>query len=216
MRISHRYRFVFFANPKTGSSTVRQFLDPFSDVRPARNYRERTPENPFYPHMPPVEAREWFRRFGWDFDGYTKFVFVRNPWDRLVSLYEHIQRTGAAAPPFAEWIHAVSPGGSSDGEEWERWRRFGSDSLERFVKDEEGGILVDKVIRLEDIDRDLVPFLIRVGLPLDPATTVQHRNRRSVDRPYTAYYDASSVAHVRDLYRYDIVNFDYDFGQPER
>ena len=56
MRISHRHRFVFFANPKTGSSSVREVIDPYSDVCPPRNYAMRTSENPFYPHMPPAEA----------------------------------------------------------------------------------------------------------------------------------------------------------------
>ena len=79
MRISHRYKFIFFANPKTGSSTVRQFLDPFSDVRAVINYQHITPENPFYPHIPPKETRDLFQQFGWDFNGYTKFVFVPKP-----------------------------------------------------------------------------------------------------------------------------------------
>jgi hypothetical protein len=214
MRISHRHRFVFFANPKTGSSSVRRFLDPLSDVRPVRNYLERTAENPFYPHMPPAEARVWFRRFGWDFNGYTKFVFVRNPWERVVSLYEHVRRSGAAVPPFDEWVYTVRPYGLGDGAPWERWRRYGSYSLEHFVKDESGGILVDKVIRLEDIADAFVPFLMKLGLPIDPRKRIPHRNRRPDERPYTAYYDAESVAHIRDLYRYDIVHYGYEFGTP--
>ena len=94
MRISHRYRFIFFANPKTGSSSVRHFLNSYTDVMPVRDYRERTADNPFYPHITPKETRRLFEDYGWDFYGYTKFVFVRNPWDRLVSLYEHIRRSG--------------------------------------------------------------------------------------------------------------------------
>jgi hypothetical protein len=214
VRISHRYRFVFFANPKTGSSTVRQLLDPYADIRSARNFRERTAENPFYPHMRPEEARALFRRFGWDFDGYTKFVFVRNPWARLVSLYEHIHRwRRPAAPPFSKWVRSVRPyGEGGGGEEWERWRRYGAYSIEYFIKDASGGVLVDKVIRLEDIDHALLPFLTTLKLPLAATNVVPWRNRRRIIRPYAEYYTPEAVEHVRDLYRYDIVNYGYAFG----
>jgi hypothetical protein len=112
MPISHRHRFVFFANPKTGSTTLSQLLDPNTDVQPMRNFNERTPENPFSPHMPPAEAKEWFRQFGWDFDGYTTFVFVRNPRAKLVSLYEHIRPGPEPAPPFGDGVYTVNPDGT--------------------------------------------------------------------------------------------------------
>jgi hypothetical protein len=213
VRISHRHRFVFFSNPKAGSSTVRQLLDPHADVFPMRNVLEVTRENPFHPHMPPVEARTWFRRFGWDFDGYTKFVFVRNPWARLVSLYEHVRRNPAETQSFDAWLYSVGSQ-AGDGAEWAPWRRYGGYSIEHFVKDETGGILVDKVIRLEDIDQELSPFLTALGLPVRPDDPIPHRNRRQDARPYTAYYTPDTIAHVRDLYRYDVVTYGYEFGTP--
>jgi hypothetical protein len=212
MRISHRHRFVFFSNPKTGSSTVRQLLDPHSDVFPVRNVREVTSENPFHPHMPPAEARVWFLRFGWDFDGYTKFVFVRNPWARLVSLYEHIRRAPVPAPPFDEWVYSIGSSGTRDDPDWAPWRRYGGYSIEHFVKDETGGILVDKVMRLEDIDLVLLPFLAALGLPVRRDEPIPRKNQRLNPRPYRAYYTPDTIAHVRDLYRYDIVTYGYEFG----
>lgn len=213
MRISHRHRFVFFANPKAGSSTVRRLLDPYTDVHPVRNFRERTAANPFYPHMRPEEARPLFHDFGWDFDGYTKFTLVRNPWARLVSLYEHIHEHEAAPPPFPAWVQSVRPydeGGG--GQPWERWRRYGAYSIEHFIKDESGGVLVDKVLRLEDIDDVLLPFLAAVGLPVAAAGAVERSNRGKRTRPYTGYYTPAAVEHVRQLYRYDIVHYGYEFG----
>lgn len=213
MRISHQYRFVFFANPKTGSSTVRQLLDPYSDVRPARSYAERTAENPFHPHMRPEEARRVFRELGWDFDGYFKFVFVRNPWARLVSFYEHVRRDREETRPFDEWIYSVRPrrvGGVEHRDE--PWRSYGDCSIESFIKDSSGGVLVDKVIRLEDIDDALLPFLTALGLPVDENAPIPRKNPGEVRRPYPEYYKADSAEHVRDLYRYDIVNYGYSFG----
>ena len=118
MRISHRYKFIFFANPKTGSSSVRTFLAPYSDVLSVKNHHYISEDNPFYPHMTPAEARPFFEQFGWPFNDYYKFVFVRNPWARLVSAYEHIKRSTDKIPVFRKWLFQIKPfedgGGGSD------------------------------------------------------------------------------------------------------
>ena len=211
MRISHRYRFIFFANPKTGSSSLRQFLDPYSDVRPAENYRLRTPDNPFYPHITPREAKPLIEERGWDFECYTKFVVVRNPWARLVSLYTHVQQDRGGQGRFHEWLETVEPSGKGGGgEDWERWRRYGAYSIEHFIKDEEGRVLVDKVLRLEDLDTTLRPFLTSLGLPVESAR-LRHSNQRVI-RDYRSYYTPETAALVRQRYAHDVETYGYDFA----
>jgi len=89
MIVSHTYKFIFFSNPKTGSESVRAMLAPFQEVEVVPFVRQGS-ERVFYPHMRPVEARSIFEERGWTFEEYVKLVFVRNPWARLVSLYEMI------------------------------------------------------------------------------------------------------------------------------
>ena len=217
MRISHQYQFIFFANPKTGSSSVRQFLNPYSDLRAVKNYLERTPENPFYPHITPQETRTLFEQLGWDFYGYQKFVFVRNPWARLVSLYEHIMRNPDHQMSFTDWLYTIQPSGKGGGgEDHQRWRKYGAYSIEHYIKDSVGNILVDKVIRLEDIQKELKPFLVTMGLPDVLKAKLKHRNKRKNPRHYSEYYDATTSAYVQELYRYDIINFGYRFEKPWR
>jgi len=212
MRISHRYRFIAFSYPKAGSSSLLLFLDPYSDERLARNFASRTPENPFYPHMRPEEARERFEAFGWDFDGYTKLVVTRNPWARLVSLYEHVRRSTPDLPPFARWIYETRPfGPGGGGPDSQRWRRYGAYSIEHFIKDASGGILVDRVLRLEDLDLGLFPYLRAIGLPVSDRP-IPRRNRRAMARQYQDYYTPETANYVADVYRYDIVNFGYRFN----
>ena len=215
MRISHRFRFIFFCNPKTGSESVRKLLEPYSDVL-GTVYRQRTPQNPFYSHMMPREAKVVFDEWGWDFDGYTKFVFVRNPWARLVSLYEMItQNAGVEAGPagFAEWFRTIRPyGPGGGGEDWKRWRKYGTYSLDNYAGDGSGRLLVDKVIRLEDIGSELIPFLESLGLPGIREAVVPHVNRRPKKHHYTEYYSAQMVEAVRKMYAFDIERFGYDFG----
>lgn len=214
MRISHKYKFIFFANPKTGSSSVRQFLDPYTDVQPVKNYLERTPANPFYPHITPQETRELFDAFGWDFYSYNKFVFVRNPWARLVSLYEHIRRDAPMQLGFTEWLYTIKPSGEGGGgDDWQRWRKYGAYSIERYIKDDAGNILVDKVIRLEDIQKELRPFLLALGLPDVKQAKLNHNNKRKNPAHYTRYYNEETREYVRERYRYDIINYGYAFDQ---
>ncbi len=212
MRISHQHKFVYFANPKTGSSSVRQFLAPYSDIVAVKNYLHITEENPFYPHMRPVEARTVFEQFGWPFDDYLRFVFVRNPWSRLVSLYEHIHREDPAATSFEKWLFSIRPYGSGGGgEETARWQRYGAYSIEHFIKDGMGGVLVDKVLRLEDIDEQFIPFLQAMKLPVRKGAAIFRNNVRNTEKNYREFYNDVTAQYVADIYRYDIVNYDYQF-----
>ncbi len=213
MRISHQYKFIFFANPKTASSSVRQFLNPYTDVHPVLNYLKRTSENPFYPHITPQETKLIFESFDWDFNSYNKFVFVRNPWARLVSLYEHIKRSDSCDLSFQEWLYTIEPyGKGGGGEDFQCWRKYGAYSIEHYIKDEEGSILVDKVIRMEDIQKELRPFLAAMGLPGVRNASLNHSNKRKANQHYTKYYNEATKAHVAEQYRYDIVNYGYTFS----
>jgi len=139
MRISHRHRFVFFSSPKTGSESVRALLDPLSDIRDVPFALTR-PDFPFYSHIRPIEMRAAFSRFGWKYDDYYRFVFVRNPWLRLVSLYRYLLRSDLPQKPsFADWLKASRPDGTGGGgPDHVRWLKYGTYSLAAFAGDGTG------------------------------------------------------------------------------
>jgi len=234
LRISHRYKFVFFSNPKTGSESVRLMLDPYSDIHCVR-FRQRTAAFPFYDHMLPVELREIFRERGWDFDSYYKFTFVRNPWARLVSVYAAILDRGFAgrmrdtanflsrlvrrrglAPDiegFRRWVREVETSGrGGGGKPHHGWRQQGTWSIAAFVSDGEGNELVDGVIRLEDAATRLPELARELGLPDAGKLTLPHVNVHRHAK-YTAYYDEATAGHVARLYAEDIARFGYRFGE---
>ncbi|MGL5834100.1 MAG: sulfotransferase family 2 domain-containing protein [Waterburya sp.] len=228
MRISHKYKFIFFANPKTGSETVRKILEPYSDLSSVQ-YRKKNYENPFYSHISPKEVKQIFEDKGLCYDEYFKFTFVRNPWARLVSLYEMIYFTKGGKsvnhklkmllkeaffkkPDFKTWLSTIENKGiGGGGQEWERWRRYGTYSLDNYIMDEQKNILVDKIIRLEDIDEELIPTLINIGLPINEADIKLERVNHRKYKKYTEYYDKESIDYIKSLYKYDIDNFNYKF-----
>lgn len=213
VRISKQYKFIFFSNPKTGSSSLRQFLDPYSDLFPVKNFLHRTPDNLFYPHITPNEVQEIFKRYQWNFHDYHKFVIVRNPWARLVSLYEHIKR-GDKVPEFKEWLPNIcASGDGAGGESWQRWRRYGAWSIKNFISDSDGQILVDKILRVEDLDCMLIPHLKKIGLDIPNGKNPEHKNLGNYKQHYSAYYDEQTKALVAKNYQFDIEHFKYTFDQ---
>ncbi len=221
MRISHRHRFVFFANPKTGSRSVRRILDPYAEIHGLPGH-EVTRDFPFYNHMRPVEAREVFRERGWDFEDYFKFVMVRNPWSRLVSLYEmftfreggHWSRLRSRKTRhrgFQVWVRTLDPdggGGVTPGLN-ASVIRLGAFSFIGFAGDEDGRPLVDEVIKLEEIESALPPVLERLGVPLPRRFPRAGRGRYRGG--YRAYYDDETRELVEELYNADIERFGYTF-----
>jgi hypothetical protein len=221
MRISHRHRFVFFASPKTGSRSVRKLLDAHSEIH-GRPADEVTEDFPFYNHMRPVELRDVFGVRGWDFDAYFKFVMVRNPWSRLVSLYEmyafreggqlsRLRSRSTRHEGFRAWSRTldsklgrgVAPGVQKGV------IRFGAFSYVGFAGDENGRPLVDEVIKLEEIDSGLPPVLERLGVPLP--RRVPQTGRGRYHGSYRAYYDDETRELVGALYAEDIQRFGYTF-----
>jgi len=233
LRISHRYKFIFFSNPKTGSESVRLMLDPYSDIQCVR-LRQRTADFPFYDHILPVELRSIFRERGWDFEGYYKFTFVRNPWARLVSVYAAILDRGFAGrlrdaanllsryargrsldpdvEGFRRWVRGIETSGrGGGGKPHHGWRQKGTWSIAAFVGDGEGHELVDEVIRLEDAAARLPILGNELHLPGPDALRLPHVNVHRHAK-YTAYYDDETAEYVARLYAEDIARFDYRFG----
>jgi hypothetical protein len=231
MRISHSHEFLFFSNPKTGSESVRELLDPYSDIK-GTQFWNLTPDHPFYSHISQAETKALFLERGWDFDSYFKFTFVRNPWARLVSLYEMIyggrgRRLGFAGrldrgarallglhpsvSGFRRWLPRTRPDGpGGGGPPDQRWQVYGTYSIRSYVSDSHGEILVDQIIRLEDIDEDLPVLLREIGLADAAKMLIPRKNIRR-HAPYRDYYDDRCRELVRERYAYDIETFGYRF-----
>lgn len=232
MRLSHTHEFIFFSNPKTGSESVRKLLDPYSDVAGVPMW-QRTEEQPFYTHIKPVEVREILNERGFDYDEYFTFTFVRNPWARMVSLYEMIfgdrreygltgrlpklvrnaLRIHPSPAGFRKWLRSVRPyGPGAGGPSDQRWRVYGTYNIQHYAGDGEGNLIVDQIIRLEDINIALPRLLSEIGLPESAGRSVPRVNSRR-HATYETYYDDDAIELVRRRYEYEIERFGYRFAQ---
>lgn len=205
MRISHEHKFIFFANPKTGSESLRDYLNPISDIRGVP-FPRATPRSPFYSHMRPVDLKALFEERGWDFNSYYRFLCVRNPWARLVSLYLMLRRLHPDfVEPFGQWLVAAPTSGGGGGA-----RMVGAYSLRNFI----GGdfSLVDDVFKTEDMDK--VPQLLAErGLPVTNLPGIKRLNARKSTTPYYEFYTNDLRDMVSERYREEIELFGYKFGE---
>lgn len=183
--VSDRYRCIFVEVPKTGSTSIRQVVG-----------------NPVTPHLNICQIAGQVSKER--FSAYFKFGFVRNPWDRAVSLYE--RKEGLQMKPkmsFGEFI---------------QWMKFSSSTcihpvphryqLDWFV-DPQGDVLVDFIGRLERLDGDWSIVAQRLGID---GRLPRLNVNASRSRHYTEYYTDKTREIIRSRFAVDIEYFEYEFG----
>ena len=199
--------------PKTGSSSIRALLGfgpkPHLDVLETLDYLQTDTRE--YPRalrvvskIFPVLMAPYGRRV---FDRYYKFGFVRNPWDRVVSLYqrnEGIQMRGKFSfEEFVEWIQL-----SSDTCVHPSPHRFQVD----WFKDKNGKVVVDFIGRFEKLNRDWE----RIASRLEVRGKLPHMQLNPCKKQgvhYSSFYNRRTRQLVHEKFKEDIDYFGYEFGE---
>ena len=168
MRISHKYKFIYIALPKTGSSSVRKALDIYSDIRS----KEADHEPPYGIHTSVSELKPHFDKMEWDWNDYFKFTIVRNPWSRLVSNYNYKMKSKymwetykkgnsthyKECVKFAEKFKNFKNYVMSDGREL-------LTPLTWYIGDHSGNILIDYAGKNENLQNDFDTICDKIGIP---------------------------------------------------
>ena len=206
MRISHKYKFVFIAIPKTGSTTIRKVLDQYSDVISVGDRN-----SPYIHHTSAYKLKKHFEEVGWNWDEYFKFAFVRNPWDRLVSSFNYQKKV----------VHEKEKYGI-DNPNYEDYKRFTKDNnfsswmnppLKmgpnfKALVDESNNFLMDFIGKFENLQEDFNTICDKIEIPQQK---LPHKNKTN-HKHYTEYYDEETRQLVAKKFAKDIEYFGYEFG----
>lgn len=200
--ISHPLRCIFVHVQKTGGSSVRQAL----------RMMQHDPDKHRFAH----ELRALYGEACWG--NYFKFAFVRNPWDRLVSWWQMVERNAASARPMNGWQRFILSRARTfeefltncdqdyhdhDGSKW-----IFRNQLD-YISDGDG-IIVDFVGRFESLEVDFAAIAERLRLP---PLQMPHANR-SAHKHYSEYYTEATRALIAARFARDITAFGYSFEKP--
>src|ERR1043166_4255520 len=195
--ISFQKGFLFVHIPKTGGNSIQSVLARYSEDEITRRagqdgvqrFGVSNPKYKLKKHSPLTDYRAALgeERFAQLY----KFAPVRNPWDRMVSLYfTPIQRKKWDRHAFKKTIlEALS----------------GADYLRLGKKDPDPFKNVDRIIRFEDIEEDFRAVCADLGLSAEPLP----RYNRSVREHYSKYYDDELRALVAKRFAPEITRFGY-------
>ncbi|MDV6330931.1 sulfotransferase family 2 domain-containing protein [Asticcacaulis sp. 201] len=208
MIVSHRHRFIFAAVPKTGTHSVRQALREHMGDEDAEQVglfvNKRFPWEGLaairHGHLSLQQVRPYL---GDDaFNGYFKFAFVRNPFDRFVSYCAFMLRD---SDTFQQRPREVMRHFLFEAPPEQHILFQPQASLLASVDGKT--LLTDTVGRVEDMQASYDAICARIGIPSRPLDRVN--GSRHGD--YRDYYDQSLIDGVRARYAQDLDVFGYSF-----
>lgn len=194
MLISQKHKFIFIHIPKTGGTSVKHALGKYSDRIPGLT---DTAENTIkYGHIKACDLRKRVPPEIWN--NSFKFVFVRNPWDWLVSLY-HFERESKKHCSHRRTVNM------SFSEYLDEWNASGRPVFQKdWLTDSNGKLVVDFVGRFENLEKDFSYICSKLGL----RRKLPHR-LPSEHLHYAKYYDEKTEKAVRRKFEEDIKFFEY-------
>mgnify|MGYP005827038629 CR=1 FL=1 len=187
----HEYKCIFIPVPRTGTTSMSKIIP-----------------KPFHPHPDILEVKEVIPKK--KFDAYFKFAFVRNPWDRIVSLYLRSRQQGfkrlslylrAQQQDFKSFVYSCKMASSHCA--WPRSKKYQLD----WLCDEDNNLLMDFVGRFENLQNDFNHVCKEIGLPQQK---LGHKNN-SGGHDYRDYYDSELIDVVHRNFKKDIEYFGYEF-----
>lgn len=199
MIVSHRHRFIFFAVPRTGTHAIRTALGPVlgDDDWQQQSLTEqvRLPVPALarfnHGHLTLRQIQASLPRRIWR--DYFKFAFVRNPYDRFVSVCAMLNKRNPGyrgrETAFMKRALTIS--------------RFRQRVLVRpqvdMLVDESGEVGMDYIGRYETLQKGFGEVCGRIGF----AEIVLERSNVSEHDAYASYYDDELLATVTKFYRRD-------------
>lgn len=132
-----------------------------------------------------------------------KFCFVRNPWDRAVSMWKYInlKRNRWQQLSFSEFLEQPK-----DLNPAERWH---STTQLFHITDENGNIMADFIGRFENLQEDVNRVCEKCGIK---KSQLPHMNKTE-HKHYTKYYDDKTREIVAKKFKGDIECFGYKFEE---
>jgi hypothetical protein len=188
--ISHKYKFVFLANPKCASTTLHEMLRPYSDEA----YTFSVYQRPIGTHADAKTVKKYLKRKGRDIKDYYVITTIREPFARIKSCFryeshwKHHKDITDLFRPIPKDFKSYVMG------DW-FFKRF--IDIDKFTRDEDGKQLVDSIIKVEEFSEEVPKLIKKLQLPLNidkvPMSNVTSK-KKGVD------YDKEMKEHIYNFH----------------
>ena len=213
MIISHSQKFIFIHIQKNAGTSITRYLDKYLTYQDVILGCTKFGEaiNPFYKqkyqlhkHSYAIKVRNIAGNDVWK--EYFTFSFVRNPWDRMVSLYKWCCR---GKYKFTICQEAIEAGSFSN---FIRSRCFQSlpEQME-YISDRKGNIIVDFIGKQESINQDFEHICKQLQIPSVDMEKFKKNVSRSYDKYQNYYNSDEDINIVKKQFARDIDFFKYSF-----
>lgn len=218
---SDKHKFIFIHIPKNAGST---FVQNYTDGKRIKRFEILNEElgydrDPVYGnHMTYQIIKNLVdhNSVTLDYDNYFKFCVVRNPWERMVSLYQHRMRK-------IDKTFQGKPRNSAQDKEdllkgfnhWLLHTRHVSDTVLtktpqlHWITDANGNIIADKIINIQNYDEELDMILKRLKVPRQKRKDFNRSKKDSSS--YHEVYSEESKKHIEKYFASDIKEFGFTF-----
>jgi hypothetical protein len=196
--ISHVHKAIFIHIPKTAGTSVNNILsrNEFKGI----NYHmaEDGSNDDITGAYKMGVSRRLIRGLSEEWSDYTKFAFVRNPWDRMVSCWKN--RAGRYEN-FNDFVNDYPYKENNHNLVWHTLPQL------THITDEKGSLMIDFIGKFENINTDFKKISSILG---DSNLTLPHLNK-SERVGYKEYYNNKSIEKVFEIYKDEIRLFGYNF-----
>lgn len=213
--ISNKYNFIFFHLPKAAGTSILAGLKHNLGGSVVSNERNKKfvaflkqKYKVLWPnHVQCSILKDYLGEK--EYQNQFKFAFVRNPWDRTVSLYHYTKQKESAIykkrnvemPLFTKNIMESKSFG-----DWVRNYNIAGPQY-NFLTSRSGELLVDYIGKTESVQTDLSYVCGLLNIPNIKINQLNTTNRKD----YRHYYDTETIEIVAKKLKKDIEFFGYDF-----
>lgn len=222
--ISHQYNFIFIHIPKCAGTSLEKAFGHFSDFegRDGQDHRTIRTVNPYIQPFNYFKSKEnlgeLLRTIYWkvfsatnpksnlklsknEYEDYFKFTIVRNPYTRAYSWYKNVIRD-----PIHRKSYNVDEGTSFEEFLQENIGKSALRKQSYWLKDYNGIIKMDQVIKFEDLEGGFKELCLNLGVT---GLNLPHEIKGQTE-DYLNSYNENTKRLIKEFYKEDFELFGYD------
>ena len=204
MPISHKYKLIFIHIPKAAGTSIEKYMDIAEDDRV---FNTVNLTGALLKHFTASQIQKYVSTK--IYDSYETFTVIRNPWDRMVSMYEFSKQY--IMPTICNFnldfiLESYSFEIFIELVEQKYLEPYFRDQLS-YIKNSRNQIIVNNIFRFEDLGK-AQNFLQK---HLKRKEKLELENRTLHRKHYSQYYDDKLKTRVQKIFQEEIDFFKYKF-----